>query len=65
MGLDFALRNRYKVGTNEYYGRESLQQRWHTVSGNEQSSKSFLACFGGYNPFLRELDQFTSDLRGE
>lgn len=40
IGLEFAMRNGYKVGTKDYYHRENLQQRWHLVSGNERSSKN-------------------------
>ena len=67
LGFDFAMRNGYKVGTNDHYDREGLQQRWLIESANEQSfkSKRFLACFGGYHPFLQEFDQFTRELRGE
>ena len=72
MGLDFTVVKGYKVGTYRIgtddqlvYDREDLQQRRDTVSRNEQFSKAFLACFGGYDPILKKLDHLTDHLQGE
>ena len=63
--LDFAVDEGYKIGTDVHYDPEALQRRMYAVSGNKQFSDAFLACFGGYNPILKELYELTSHLKGE
>ena len=63
--LDFAVEQGCKVGTDNKYDTKALQRRMYAVSRNKQFSNAFLACFGGYNPILKRLEEMTSRLKGE
>ena len=63
--LDVAVEHGWKIGTDVQYDPEALQRRMSAVSRNKQFSNAFLACFGGYNPILKRLEEMTSSLKGE